>query len=100
MGILMSMILFFQTASLFSGDAAAQTSLNLLLKIYQPLLILRLLLLFVGIGWLSVTAERLHRRKLVIDDLLQHVFIACLLVMVAEILGRFLFYAVHVKVGI
>lgn len=100
MGILMAIINFFQSASLFSGNAAAQTSLNLLLNIYQPLLIVRLVLLFIGVGWLGVIAVQLHQKKLAAESLLLQVFIACLLVMVAEILGRFLFYAIHVRIGI
>jgi anaerobic dimethyl sulfoxide reductase subunit C (anchor subunit) len=91
---------YLQIASLFSGNAAARTSLDLLLNIYQPLLILRLLFLFIGAGMLSFVAARHHQRKLAAESLLLQVFITCLLVLVAEILGRFLFYAIHVRVGI
>lgn len=100
LGMLMAIIIYFQIASLFSGSAAEQTSLNLLLNIYQPLLIVRLVLLLIGVGWLGFTAVQLNQKKLLVDGLLLNVFIACLLVMVSEILGRFLFYAIHVQIGI
>jgi DMSO reductase anchor subunit len=98
--ILVVTSVYLQIASLFSGNAAAQTSLDLLLNIYQPLLILRLVFLFIGAGMLSFVAARHHQRKLAAESLLLQVFITCLLVLVAEILGRFLFYAIHVRVGI
>jgi DMSO reductase anchor subunit len=98
--ILTAAINYFQIASLVSGSEAAQTSLNILLSIYQPLLIIRLAFLFVGVGWLVVTAVQQNQKKLSVDGLLMNVFISCLLVMVVEILGRFLFFAIHVRVGI
>ncbi len=98
--ILMATIVYFQIASLFSGNAAAQISLNLLLNIYQPLLIIRLALLFIGVGWLGFVAAKHHQKKLAAESLFLQVLIACLLVMVAEILGRFLFFAIHVRIGI
>lgn len=98
--ILMAGINFYQIASLLSGSSAAQTSLSLLLNIYQPLLIIRLVLLFVGVVWFVYISVQINQRKLFVDDLLPNVFIVCLLVMIAEILGRFLFYAIHVRVGI
>ncbi len=98
--IVMAAITYFQVAGLFSGNAAAQASLDLLLNIYQPLLIFRLVLLFVGVGWLAVVTARLNQKKPEKENFLLQVLIACLLVMVAEILGRFLFYAIHVRVGL
>ncbi len=98
--IIMAAITYFQIALLFSGNTAAQTSLDLLLKIYKPLLILRLVLLFVGVGWLAVVAAHTHQKKRAAENILLQDLIACLLVMVAEILGRFLFYAIHVRVGL
>ncbi|HKZ44836.1 MAG TPA: DmsC/YnfH family molybdoenzyme membrane anchor subunit [Anaerolineales bacterium] len=98
--ICMSILIFYQTAILFGGSPAAQTSLLLLTEIYKPLFILRLLLMFIGTGWLGITSIQYYRGKILVENLLTHVFTACLLVLVAEILGRFLFYAIHVKVGI
>jgi anaerobic dimethyl sulfoxide reductase subunit C (anchor subunit) len=98
--ILMATIVYFQIAALFSGNVAAQTSLNLLLNIYEPLLIIRLVFLFIGAGWLGYMAAQHHQRRVASENLLLQVFIPCLLVMVAEILGRFLFFAIHVRIGI
>jgi anaerobic dimethyl sulfoxide reductase subunit C (anchor subunit) len=98
--ILTATIIYFQVASLTSGIEAARASLELLLRIYQPLLILRLVLLFIGVGWLAVGAVQMRQKQLAADNMLLRMLIACLLVMVAEILGRFLFYAIHVRVGL
>ena len=98
--ISMSILIFFQTANLSGGSPTAQASLVLLMEIYQPLFILRLIAMFVGVGWSGITTVQFFRGKIHIDQLLTHTFTACLLVLVAEILGRFLFYAIHVKIGI
>jgi anaerobic dimethyl sulfoxide reductase subunit C (anchor subunit) len=100
LSVLMATLIYFQTAFLYLSTPAAQVSLTLLMDIYQPLFILRLLTLFVGVGWLAVTSLQFHKKKIQMESILQHVFIACLLVMVSEILSRFLFFAIHVKVGI
>jgi anaerobic dimethyl sulfoxide reductase subunit C len=98
--ICVAIIIFFQTAILFNGSPAAQASLLLLTDIYQPLFILRLVLVFIGAGWLAITSVQYYRGKILVENLLTPVFSACLFVLVAEILGRFLFYAIHVKVGL
>ena len=98
--ISVSILIFFQTANLFGGSPAAQASLVLLMEIYQPLFILRLIAMFVGVGWSGITTAQFFRGKIQIDRLLTHTFTACLLVLVAEILGRFLFFAIHVKIGL
>ncbi len=98
--ILMVIVISFQIGALFSGSTAAQTSLRLLTDIYEPLVLLRLVLLFVAVGWYVATALQLRQKKVSVGKLLPHVFAVCLLVMVAEILGRFLFYAIHVRIGI
>jgi len=78
----------------------AQTSLNLLLDLYQPLLVLRFSLLTLGVGWLVISVCLAFRRKQAIKGLIGPVYLACLLIIVAEILERFLFYATHVRIGI
>jgi anaerobic dimethyl sulfoxide reductase subunit C (anchor subunit) len=100
LSVLMAALIYFQTAFLYLSTPAAQVSLTLLMDIYQPLFILRLLTLFAGVGWLAVTSLQFHKKNILLESILQHGFIACLLVMVSEILGRFLFFAIHVKVGI
>ncbi len=98
--IIMVTIISLQIAFLFSGNAAAQASLNLLVNIYEPLLIIRLLFMFMGAGWFGYVAVRHHQIKLAAESLILQAFITCLFVMVAEIVGRFLFFAIHVRVGI
>jgi len=50
--------------------------------------------------WLVVLAYQATRVKKTLQELLVPVYLSCLIVMIAEILGRFLFYASHVRVGI
>jgi anaerobic dimethyl sulfoxide reductase subunit C (anchor subunit) len=78
----------------------AQASLELLLNVYPVLFGMRLGLIIAGVGVLGAVAyKHLHNRE-PIKDLLFSAYIACLLVLVGEILGRFLFYAVHVRIGL
>ncbi|MCB9137007.1 MAG: dimethyl sulfoxide reductase anchor subunit [Caldilineaceae bacterium] len=81
------------------GDVAAQTSLALLLDLYRPLLILRFVALFAGVGGFLLTAWRVRGTRMPLN-LTNSVYLVCLLVLVAEITGRFLFYAVHVRTGL
>jgi anaerobic dimethyl sulfoxide reductase subunit C len=87
-------------ATLRQGDLSALTSLELLLGLYRPLLILRYLTLFAGVGWFAITAFLFYRRSLREMAITTPVYLSCLLVLIAEILGRFLFYATHVRLGI
>jgi len=90
----------YQIATLRAGDAIAQTSLGLLLGVYGPLLGLRIVSLVAG-GWLLVlTIFWIYRRRKTLEEVVVPVHLACLLVVVGEILGRFLFYATHVRVGV
>ncbi len=79
---------------------SARASLDLLLNLYRPLLIIRLVALATGaIGLLACVALLIRRRSALLD-LVAPVYVACLIAMIGEILGRFLFYATHVRVGI
>ena len=79
---------------------SAQTSLNLILDLYQPLLIMRIGLTVLGSTWLILVVNHYVRRRKSIKDLLGPVYISCILVLIGEILERFLFYATHVRTGI
>jgi anaerobic dimethyl sulfoxide reductase subunit C (anchor subunit) len=83
-----------------SGDELATTSLELLLGLYRSLFILRFGLLIAGVGWLLAVAWLVIRRKKPMLELLGHIYLSFLFVLVGEILGRFLFYAMHVRLGI
>ena len=83
-----------------NGTELSRLSLQLLLGLYRPLFMIRLGLLLLGVGWLVATIWMIRRRPKNITDLLAPVYMACLLVLIGEILGRFLFYAMHIRLGI
>jgi len=86
--------------SLSRGELPAQTSLFLLLGLYKPLFGLRYIALFTGVGWFGLTALILLRSRKQQFEMTTVIYLACLLVLISEILGRFLFYATHVRTGI
>lgn len=81
-------------------NESAQVSMRLLSNLYQPLFLIRLALRVAGVSWLIIKYLRISREKGEIKRLIGPAYIACTLVLVGEILGRFLFYAVHVRSGI
>jgi anaerobic dimethyl sulfoxide reductase subunit C (anchor subunit) len=87
---------------LLNNDAfpTAQTSLLLLVRLYPILFGMRLAVIFLGVIGLAVAAYWQGQKKRPVSDLLVPTYITCLLVMIGEILGRFLFYATHVRTGI
>ena len=89
-----------QLRSLSQGQAAAQAGLGLLLGPYRGLLIFRLAAMSVGAAVLCFVVVRAHRQAPSAQELGTPLFVACLFVLLGEILGRFLFYATHVRVGI
>jgi anaerobic dimethyl sulfoxide reductase subunit C len=99
--VMFSMIvLYIQMALLAQGGQIARTSLSLLLELYLPLFILRICFLLFAVGLLLVAMYRIRRLRLSPQSLFMAVYLACLFIMVAEIVGRFLFYATHIRVGI
>ena len=86
--------------SLHTGTGLAQTSYDLLVKLYEPLLVVRFLLLPAGVAWLVIPVAGLRRATKSVQELYTPAYLACLLVMVGEILGRFLFYAAHIRTGL
>jgi anaerobic dimethyl sulfoxide reductase subunit C (anchor subunit) len=87
-------------AQLRQGDLSAQTSFMLSLGLYQPLFGMRYIALFVGVSWFGLAALSLSRSRQTQFEITNPTYLACLLVLIAEILGRFLFYATHVRTGI
>ena len=83
-----------------SGNVVARTSLNLLVELYQPLLYARVALVLFGSGWLAYNTFQVVRDNTRYHVLLLPIYSSFLLLMIGEILGRFLFYATHVRVGI
>ena len=90
----------FYLYSLHTGTVLAQTSYDLLMELYKPLLIIRFLLLIAGVGWLVVPVAMMERTGKAVQELFTPAYLACLLVIVGEILGRFLFYAAHIRTGL
>ena len=97
--ILVVILNLYQILLLRNGDELARISLELLLGLYQPLFIIRLGLLLVGVGWLVLVVGLIVRKRKTATELIGHVYVTFLLVLVSEILGRFLFYAIHVRLG-
>jgi anaerobic dimethyl sulfoxide reductase subunit C (anchor subunit) len=91
---------FYQMYYLQHGNLIAQTSLRLLIELYSPLLIIRFLFLIVASVWLGYTIYHLRKGKSSPEQLATPVYFSCLLVLVAEIIGRFLFYATHIRIGL
>ena len=87
-------------AYLASGSAAAQSTVKLLIGTFSAVMIIRLILAFVGAIIFGVfvyqNAQSAGREK-ILGYLAYSSFV---LVLVAEILGRFLFYATRVKIGL
>ena len=89
-----------QINQLASGDSSALASLELLLGLYRVLFFIRLGLL--GLGIIVLVGGILWQRRTnqPIVRLLTPAYVAFLFVLVGEVLGRFLFYAIHVRTGI
>jgi DMSO reductase anchor subunit len=85
---------------LVQGDLIARTSLRLLFELYLPLLLMRLLLLVYASVSLVYAVVRLYRLKASLQSLMTPVYLSCLLILVGEIIGRFLFYAIHIRLGL
>ncbi len=82
------------------GGETAKISLQLLVEIYLILLGLRYIFVLIGVGWLLISINQLRKRVKTVSDLIVPVYSSSLLILIAEILGRFLFYATHVRLGL
>ncbi|MGD2155904.1 MAG: dimethyl sulfoxide reductase anchor subunit [Anaerolineales bacterium] len=83
-----------------SSLPTAQASVTLLLEVYPMLFILRLALILIGVGGFALVVLLNARNQKPVRDLLSPIYATCLVVVIGEILGRFLFYAVHIRTGI
>jgi anaerobic dimethyl sulfoxide reductase subunit C len=89
-----------QVVELDGGSTAARTSLDLLLGLYFPLLLLRYFFLLSGLILFCVSVYVMSKNFRQPAELLNPFYLACLLILISEILERFLFYATHVRIGI
>lgn len=87
-------------ATLAGGSAAGLASVQLMTGSFGWVLALRVILAFVGAGVFAVflyqNAMSVGQEK-VLGNL---AYIAFVMVLTAEVLGRFLFYAAHIRIGI
>ncbi len=82
------------------GSTLAKASYDLLIQLYAPLLIARFLLLLVGVGILVFPVIMMERSRKTVPDLFTPAYLACLMIIVGEVIGRFLFYAAHIRMGL
>jgi anaerobic dimethyl sulfoxide reductase subunit C len=92
--------LFYQLYSLGQGDHIAQISLQLLFDLYTPLFIARLLCIVSAPFIMGYAVYRMYRTGSAPQELIVPIYISCLLILMGEIIGRFLFYATHIRVGL
>lgn len=83
-----------------SDNKTAQMSMMLLTKLYPLLFAMRLIFITLGASGLALAIYWQRSRRAPLSALLVPAYMTCLLVMIGEILGRFLFYATHVRIGI
>lgn len=93
-------VTLYQINMLQTGDAIASASLSLLIDFYLPILILRYILMIYAAFSLGFTVYRIYRPGSNLLLITTPVYVSCLLLLVGEILGRFLFYASHIRIGI
>lgn len=93
-------VTFYQIHLLSQGGVISQTSLQLLFKLYTPLFALRLFFIIVAPCWIGYAVYRMRKVKLSLQELTVPVYMSCLLILVGEIVGRFLFYATHIRIGL
>ena len=93
-------IIYIQIRLLAQGDLIARTSLGLLVDLYLPLFLLRLVFLVYASISLICAVVRMYRLQSTPQNLMTPVYLSCLLILVGEIIGRFLFYATHIRVGL
>ena len=93
-------VTFYQIYLLGQGDFIAQTSLKLLFDLYTPLFVLRLFCIIVAPCWMGYAVYRMRKAGSAPQGLMIPVYMSCLLILIGEIIGRFLFFATHIGVGI
>jgi anaerobic dimethyl sulfoxide reductase subunit C (anchor subunit) len=84
----------------FAGEVSAITAIRQTFTEYGAIFVLRLILVFVGAGLLAVALMRAALRSENISTLAALAYTAFALVLVSEVLGRFLFYASYTRMGL
>jgi anaerobic dimethyl sulfoxide reductase subunit C (anchor subunit) len=94
------LINLYHLRSLYTGTPMARTSYDLLIQLYEPLLIARFLLLLAGVACLIIPVLLIKRNQRTFKELFTPAYWACLMVIIGEAVGRFLFYAAHIRTGL
>ena len=87
-------------ATLSTGVPAAQASADLLINEYGTAFVIRLLLSVVGAGFFTLLLYQGATGKTKASTLANLSYVAFAIVLLAEVLGRFLFYAIQGPIGI
>ena len=93
-------VILYQIYLLNQGDITSQTSLQLLFGLYLPLFVMRLSLVIVAPLWMGYAVHQMRKAGAAPQSLMAPVYMSCLLILIGEIIGRFLFYATHIRLGI
>jgi len=93
-------VMFYQIFMLGQGNIVSLTSLQLLLELYYPVFILRIICIIIAPCWMGFGVYRMRKAGFAPQGLMIPVYMSSLLVLVGEIIGRFLFYATHIRLGI
>lgn len=93
-------VVYTQIRLLSQGDLVARTSLRLLFELYMPLFVMRLFLLLYASISLGFAVYRMYKLKITPQSMMMPVYLSCLMILIGEIVGRFLFYATHIRVGL
>lgn len=87
-------------AYLATQGATALESLQMMTRTYGAALVIRLLFIFVGAGLLTTYLYRNASSAGKEKTMATLVYSAFVLVLAGEVMGRFLFYATHVRIGL
>ena len=90
----------YNVAYLRTGNIAAQTGLQLLFGLYKPLLDIRILTAGVGLCLCLYVVLKVLWQNKPVNELVPLFFLSFMLIMVSEVLGRILFYATSVRIGL
>lgn len=100
MGIQFIVIPIYFAQLAIADNAAATASLNIILGQHPVVLTLRLVLLFLGAGLLALFVYQTAAVEKHVQRLSSLAYLAFALVLIAELMGRFLFYESMVRIGI
>jgi anaerobic dimethyl sulfoxide reductase subunit C (anchor subunit) len=87
-------------ATLSTGEGAAQESAAMLTGDYGTVFILRLIWSVVGAGLFAILLYQGASGETKVGTLANLAYVAFAIVLIAEVMGRYLFYAIQVPVGI